>query len=92
MSLVTFWRRSFSSSVTQLSVMSGLEAVKSSVNFCMRIMSPLFTVAIVRVSAEAVEASATSIAPAKSGTSFMEVLPLTKRAFALFVGNYPSER
>ena len=49
MSVVTFWRSTFSSSVTQLSLMSGLALVKSSVSFCMRIMSPLLTVAIVSV-------------------------------------------
>ncbi len=47
MSVVTFWRRTFSSSVTQFSEMSGLALVKSSVSFCIRIMSPLFTVAMV---------------------------------------------
>ena len=49
MSVVTFWRSTFSSSVTQFSLMSGLALVKSSVSFCMRIMSPLFTVAMVSV-------------------------------------------
>ena len=47
MSVVTRSRSTFSSSVTQLSWMSGFLAVKSSVSFCMRIMSPLFTVAMV---------------------------------------------
>ena len=49
MSVVTFWRSSFSSSVTQFSLMSGLALVKSSVSPCIRIMSPLLTVAMVRV-------------------------------------------
>ncbi len=49
MSVVTFWRSTFSSSVTQLSLMSGLALVKSSVSFCIWIMSPLLTVAIVSV-------------------------------------------
>jgi hypothetical protein len=41
-------------------------------------MSPLLTVAIVRVSAEADEASAIASAPARSGANFMDVLPLAK--------------
>ena len=49
MSVVTFWRSTFSSSVTQLSLMSGLALVKSSVSFCISIMLPLLTVAIVSV-------------------------------------------
>ena len=49
MSVVTFWRSTFSSSVTQFSLMSGLALVKSPVSLCMRIMSPLLTVAIVSV-------------------------------------------
>src|SRR3954464_8775359 len=88
MSVVTFWRNTFSSIVTHCSWMSGLALVKSSVSFCMRIMSLLFTVAMVRVSADADDASAMRNAPAITGTNFMDVLPLTKRAFALFVGNY----
>src|ERR1700730_8659757 len=48
-SLVTRWRRTFSSSVTHFTVMSGFLAVNSLVKPCMRIMSPLFTVAMVRV-------------------------------------------
>src|SRR6266496_2502044 len=49
MSVVTRWRRTFSSSVTHFTVMSGFLAVNSLVNACIRIMSPLFTVAMVRV-------------------------------------------
>src|SRR5260370_17332969 len=49
MSVVTRWRRTFSSSVTHFTVTSGFLAVNSFVNACMRIMSPLFTVAIVSV-------------------------------------------
>src|SRR6185369_16398561 len=49
MSVVTRWRRTFSSSVTHLTVMSGFLAVNSLVSACIRIMSPLFTVAMVRV-------------------------------------------
>src|ERR1700730_5901907 len=49
MSVVTRWRRTFSSSVTHFTVTSGFLAVNSFDNACMRIMSPLFTVAIVRV-------------------------------------------
>src|ERR1700730_3506456 len=48
-SVVTRWRRTFSSSVTHFTVTSGFLAVNSLVNPCMRIMSLLFTVAIVRV-------------------------------------------
>src|SRR5438552_7226819 len=46
-SVVTRWRSTFSSSVTHFTVMSGFLAVNSLVNACIRIMSPLFTVAIV---------------------------------------------
>ncbi|MGY4410436.1 hypothetical protein ACVWW4_002172 [Bradyrhizobium sp. LB7.1] len=49
MSVVTRWRSTFSSSVTHFTVMSGFFLVNSAVKPCMRIMSPLFTVAIVRV-------------------------------------------
>src|ERR1700735_5427937 len=49
MSVVTRWRRTFSSSVTHFTVTSGFLAVNSFDNPCMRIMSPLFTVAIVSV-------------------------------------------
>src|SRR5581483_7813131 len=49
MSVVTRWRRTFSSSVTHFTTMSGFLAVKSLVRPCMRIMSPLLTVAIVSV-------------------------------------------
>ena len=63
MSVVTFWRSAFSSSVTQFSVMPGFFDVKSSVSFCIRIMSPLFTVAMVSLvwaSAGAAAASASA--------------------------------
>src|SRR4051794_12983635 len=49
MSVVTFWRSTFSSRVTHLTVMSGFFAVKSLVSPCIRIMSPLLTVAMVSV-------------------------------------------
>src|SRR5258708_34471612 len=49
MSVVTRWRRTFSSSVTHFTVTSGFLAVKSLVSPCMRIMSLLFTVAMVSV-------------------------------------------
>src|SRR5882724_855903 len=49
MSVVTRWRRTFSSSVTHFTVMSGFLAVNSLVSPCIRIMSLLFTVAMVRV-------------------------------------------
>ena len=48
-SVVTRWRSTFSSSVTHFTVMSGFLAVNSLVSPCMRIMSLLFTVAIVSV-------------------------------------------
>src|SRR5258708_9719276 len=48
-SVVTRWRSTFSSRVTHLTVMSGFLAAKSLVKPCMRIMSPLFTVPMVRV-------------------------------------------
>ena len=47
MSVVTRSRRMFSSSVTQFTWMSGWAAVNSDVRPCIRIMSLLFTVAIV---------------------------------------------
>ncbi|MNQ47129.1 hypothetical protein D3C85_609640 [compost metagenome] len=49
MSVVRRWRRTFSSSTTQLSLMSGCSASKVFESFCMRIMSLLLTVAMVRV-------------------------------------------
>src|SRR5215470_4529077 len=49
MSVVTRWRRTFSSSVTHLIAMPGFLAVKSPVSPCIRIMSLLLTVAIVSV-------------------------------------------
>src|SRR5260370_40713767 len=68
MSVVTRWRRTFSSSVTHFTVTSGFLAVKSLVNACMGIMSGLFTVAIVSVvcafeGAEANRVTAPSRAP-----------------------------
>src|SRR5665213_3655520 len=78
--VVTFWRSTFSSSVTHCSLMSGFFAVKSSVSFCMRIMSPLFTVAMVRVEAARAEpeSNATVSAPNIIGVSFIDVLPTSK--------------
>src|SRR3954447_13711872 len=49
MSVVTRWGRTFSSRGTHLTVMSGFLAVNSLLSACIRIMSPLFTVAMVRV-------------------------------------------
>src|SRR3981081_774732 len=73
MSVVTRWRSTFSSSVTHLTVTSGFLAVKSPVIACMRIMSLLFTVAMVRVvcafeGAEANKATAPNRAPVNSFT------------------------
>src|SRR5690606_38255605 len=61
MSVVTRSRSTFSSSVTQLSWISGFFEVKSSVSFCMRIMSPLLTVAMVIDSAYAAKARALAV-------------------------------
>ena len=47
MSVVTRWRNVPSSSVTQLTVIPGLACSKCPVSFCISIMWPLFTVAIV---------------------------------------------
>ena len=58
MSVVTRSRRMFSSSVTQFTVMSGCGALNSSVRPCIRIMSPLFTVAMVMLCASAAAANA----------------------------------
>ena len=63
MSTVTFSRSTFSSSVTHLTSIPGLALVNSLVSPCMRIMSPLFTVAIVRVSAWALPAATKHAAP-----------------------------
>ncbi len=72
MSVVTRWRRTFSSSVTHSSSMPGFFVVKSSVRRCIRIMSPLFTVAMVTVCAWAAAAIATAdVAPTRIGISFM---------------------
>src|SRR5437867_2793499 len=78
MSVVTFWRSTFSSSVTHSSEMSGLALVKSSVSFCMRTMSPLLTVAMVSfVSARAVvERAAKAKAPRTPvRMAFIDILP-----------------
>ena len=68
MSVVTRSRRMFSSSVTQLTVMSGWAALNSLVSPCIRIMSPLFTVAMVIAWALAAAAKARAdAAPSKKG-------------------------
>ena len=67
MSVVTFWRSTFSSSVTHCRVMSGFMSVKSSVSFCIRIMSPLLTVAMVSwVWARACPATNSEAAPTRA--------------------------
>ncbi len=78
MSVVTFWRRMFSSIVTHSTVMPGFLAVKSSVSFCIRIISPLFTVAMVSlVSARAVPAiSKMEQAPKIMGLKCIGFLPI----------------
>src|SRR5689334_10352302 len=77
MSVVTRWRNTFSSSVTHLTVMSGFFAVKSLVNPCIRIMSPLLTVAIVRV-VSATEGTETksAAAPMRAPRTFLTVSSL----------------
>ena len=56
--------------------MSGFFAVKSSVSFCIRIMSPLFTVAMVIDSACAANANALAVhKPRMSVFSFIKFLP-----------------
>ena len=65
MSVVTRSRRMFSSSVTQLTVMSGCAALNSEVSPCIRIMSPLFTVAMVIAWAFAIAAKARADAAPK---------------------------
>src|SRR5580692_238308 len=74
MSVVTRWRSTFSSSVTHFTVMSGFLAVKSLVSPCMRIMSPLLTVAIVRV-VSATEGTETksAAAPTRAPRTFRTV-------------------
>src|SRR6516225_4533632 len=74
MSVVTLWRSTFSSSVTHLTVMSGFLAVNSPVSPCMRIISPLLTVAIVSaVSAfEGTEAKSAT-APKRTLRTFLKV-------------------
>lgn len=76
MSVVTRSRSTFSSSVTQLSWMSGFALVKSSVSFCMRTISPLLTVAMVMDSACAANASVLADnKPRVSVRSFIKFLP-----------------
>src|SRR5690606_37102799 len=77
MSVVTFWRRVFSSSTTQLSSMP-VSSVKAEDRPCMRIMSPLLTVAMVSVCAEADAASARVNAPTRMGVSFIGILAVAE--------------
>ena len=74
MSVVTRWRSTFSSSVTHLTTMSGFFAVKSLVSPCMRIMSLLLTVAIVRV-VSAIDGAEDKIAaaPTRAPRTFFNV-------------------
>ena len=76
MSVVTRWRSTFSSSVTHFSVMSGFFAVNRSVSFCIRIMSPLLTVAMVSVvSASAGTDSDRMAAPTRAPNVASRLLP-----------------
>src|SRR5262249_2282399 len=64
----------FSSSVTHLTVISGFLAVNSLVSPCMRIMSPLLTVAIVRlVSACKGTETKSAAAPKRTPRTFLTV-------------------
>src|ERR1700752_4272692 len=76
-SVVTRWRSTFSSSVTHFTVTSGFLAVKSLVSPSMRIMSPLFTVAIVSVvwAIEGAEANRVA-APSRALRTFLTVTSL----------------
>src|SRR3569623_381196 len=92
MSVVTFCRSTFSSSVTHCSWISGFFLVKSSVSFCMRIMSPLFTVAMVSVVAANAdpESSPAVSTPKIIGVSFIDVLPKPKASNCFGHGQLPN--
>src|SRR5262245_26891140 len=68
MSVVTFWRSTFSSSVTHSRSIPGFFALKSSVSFCMRIMSPLLTVAIVSLVSACADHAKPAMTPALKST------------------------
>src|ERR1700761_4306999 len=77
MSVVTRWRSTFSSSVTHFTVISGFLAVKSLVSPCIRIMSPLLTVAIVSaVSATEGTETRSAAAPTRAPKTFRTVTSL----------------
>src|SRR5258706_4161567 len=78
MSVVTFWRSAFSSSVTHSTVIPGLFAVKWSVRPCMRIMSPLLTVAMVSLVSAAAAPTKLAMTPAVNSiwnAVFIDFLP-----------------
>ncbi len=65
MSVVARWRSTFSSRITQFSLMSGFAFSNAGDSFFSSIMSGLFSVAIVSVPADAAQAAVASAAPAK---------------------------
>ncbi len=74
MSVVTLWRRTFSSRITQL-ILYPVAFSHSGASFCMMIMSPLFTVAMVSSSACAAPVRAIAVAARNAVLSFILVLP-----------------
>jgi len=76
-SVVTFWRSTFSSRITHSRSMSGFLALKSSDSFCMRTMSPLLTVAMVSVVAASAWLASRVAAqlPMRNGMSLIDFLP-----------------
>lgn len=64
MSVVARWRSTFSSRITQFSLMSGFAFSKAGDSFFSSIMSGLFSVAIVSVPADAAQAAVASAADA----------------------------
>jgi len=74
MSVVTRWRSTPSSSVTHLSLMSGLAASKFLPSFCISIMWPLLTVAITSSVAARAPAVANANAAAMASASCFVVM------------------
>src|SRR6516165_348871 len=87
-SVVTFWRSWFSSIVTQTRSIPGFFALKSSVSFCIRIMSPLLTVAMVslvavcaKLGSARVDSAMAEHAPIKNEAIFIAFLPKLDLSF-----------
>jgi hypothetical protein len=76
MSVVTRWRSTPSSSVTHLSLMSGLAASKFLPSFCISIMWPLLTVAITNSVAACAPAPAKANAAASASVKGFVVMVL----------------